>query len=104
MATHSSILAYKIPWTEEPNRLQSMGSQRVRHDGATLLTYLLCLFLLYKPSRNNLLFAFLESYLKCGRKHIVFLVKIQIIKFVLLSTCMSLELQLWSTVISIETM
>ena len=31
MATHSSILAWKIPWTEEPSRLQSMGSQRVRH-------------------------------------------------------------------------
>ena len=32
MATHSSILAWRIPWTEEPGRLQSTGSQRVRHD------------------------------------------------------------------------
>ena len=32
MATHSSILAWKIPWPEEPGRLQSMGSQRVGHD------------------------------------------------------------------------
>ena len=32
MAAHSSILAWKIPWTEEPVRLQSMGSQRVGHD------------------------------------------------------------------------
>ena len=32
MATNSSILAWKIPWTEEPGRLQSMGSQRVGHD------------------------------------------------------------------------
>ena len=32
MATYSSILAWKIPWTEEPSRLQSMGSQTVRHD------------------------------------------------------------------------
>ena len=32
MATHSSTLALKIPWMEEPGRLQSMGSQRVRHD------------------------------------------------------------------------
>ena len=32
MATHSSILAWEIPWTEEPGRLQSMGSQRVSHD------------------------------------------------------------------------
>ena len=31
-ATHSSILAWRIPWTEEPGRLQSMGSQRVGHD------------------------------------------------------------------------
>ena len=32
MATHSSILAWKIPWTEKSGRLQSMGSQRVGHD------------------------------------------------------------------------
>ena len=32
MATHSSILVWEIPWTEEPSGLQSMGSQRVRHD------------------------------------------------------------------------
>ena len=32
MAIHSSILAWKIPWTEEPGRLQSMGLQRVGHD------------------------------------------------------------------------
>ena len=32
MATHSSILAWKIPWIEEPGRLQSMGSERVGHD------------------------------------------------------------------------
>ena len=32
MATHSSILAWEIPWTEEPGRLQFMGLQRVRHD------------------------------------------------------------------------
>ena len=31
-ATHSSILAWRIPWTEEPGGLQSMGSQRVRHN------------------------------------------------------------------------
>ena len=35
MAIHSSILAWTIPWTEEPGRLQSMGSQRVGHDRAT---------------------------------------------------------------------
>ena len=35
-ATHSSILAWRIPWTEEPGRLQSMGLQRVRHDWGTV--------------------------------------------------------------------
>ena len=35
MATHSSILARKIPWAEEPRGLQSMGSQRVEHDLVT---------------------------------------------------------------------
>ena len=38
MATHSSTLAWKIPWTEEPCRLQSMGSLRVRHNRATSLS------------------------------------------------------------------
>ena len=38
MATHSNTIAWKIPWTEEPGRLQSMGSQRVGHDWATLLS------------------------------------------------------------------
>ena len=32
MATHSSILVWRIPWTEEPSRLQSIGLQRVQHD------------------------------------------------------------------------
>ena len=32
IATHSSILAWRIPWAEEPGGIQSMGSQRVRHD------------------------------------------------------------------------
>ena len=38
MAAHSSILAWKIPWTEEPRGLQSMGLQRVRHNWATSLS------------------------------------------------------------------
>ena len=38
MAIHSSTVAWKIPWTEEPGRLQSMGSQRVGHDWATSLS------------------------------------------------------------------
>ena len=39
MAPHSSTLAWKIPWTEEPGRLQTMGSQRVGHDWVTSLTF-----------------------------------------------------------------
>ena len=47
MAAHSSIPAWKIPGTEEPGRLQSMGSQRIRHDLATIqqavFKYLSCI-------------------------------------------------------------
>ena len=39
MATHSSTLAWRIPWTKDPGRLQSMGSQRVRHNWATSLSF-----------------------------------------------------------------
>ena len=38
MAAHCSTLAWKIPWTEEPGRLQSIGLLRVRHDWVTLLS------------------------------------------------------------------
>ena len=40
MATHSSTLAWKIPWMEDPGGLQSMGSKRVKHDWATSLSYI----------------------------------------------------------------
>ena len=39
MATHSTILAWKIPWTEEPGELQYLGSKRARHDWATKHTH-----------------------------------------------------------------
>ena len=39
MATHSSLLAWEIPWTEKSGRLQSTGSQRVGHDGAHRLEF-----------------------------------------------------------------
>ena len=39
MATHSGTLAWKIPWTEESGRLQSMGSRRVRHDSDFTFTF-----------------------------------------------------------------
>ena len=41
MATHSRAPAWKIPWMEEPGRLQSMGSQRVRHNWTTSLSFFL---------------------------------------------------------------
>ena len=43
MATHSSTLFWRIPWTEEPGRLQSMGSERGRHD-STCIFYLFIYF------------------------------------------------------------
>ena len=48
MAIHSSTIAWKIPWTEEPGRLQSMGSKRVGHDWATSLSQYLffCVWLI----------------------------------------------------------
>ena len=49
MATHSNILAWKIPWTEEPGGLQSMGSQRVGHDLATKLPLLLPISVAHDP-------------------------------------------------------
>ena len=47
MATHSSILAWKIPLMEEPGRLQSNGLQRFGHDGATSLSFFLLCTLLH---------------------------------------------------------
>ena len=47
MATHSSIHAWRIPWTEEPGRLQSMGLQRVGHDWATSLSFFFSFFKVY---------------------------------------------------------
>ena len=38
METHSSILAWEIPWTEEPGKLQAMGLKRAGHDGVTTFT------------------------------------------------------------------
>ena len=51
MAAHSSILAWRSPWTEEPGGLQSMGSQTVGHDRATntSLKYSLDIFLMLHP-------------------------------------------------------
>ena len=56
MATHFSILAWRIPWTEEPGGLQSMGLQRVQHDWATTkITQLLFFFYLILKQISNIL-------------------------------------------------
>ena len=52
MAIHSSILAWKLTWTEEPGGLQSKGLQRVRHDWAIRHTQTPICYLLYVDSQN----------------------------------------------------
>ena len=71
MANHSSSLGCKIPWTEEPGRLQSMGSQRVGHDWACMHTHTFIQKLINFCEIKYLVHfpAFLES-----KKHIIFLV------------------------------
>ena len=53
MAIHSSTIAWKIPWTEEPGRLQSMGFQRVGHDWATSFSFPFLSFKHYSANNNN---------------------------------------------------
>ena len=72
MATHSSILAWKIPWMEEPGGLQSMGLQRVGHDWTTSLFFTV----VWKLSLGSLLFFGLLHHAvqwerKCYRSHIL---------------------------------
>ena len=62
MATHSSTLAWRIPWTEEPGRLQSTGSQRVGHDWATSLQWLYNIQL--KTSRGVLFLPPSDAYIR----------------------------------------
>ena len=57
IATHSSTVALKIPWMEEPGRLQSMGSQRVGHDWVTSLSL--------AHSKCPIGFFFLPSFMQC---------------------------------------
>ena len=51
---YSSILAWRIPWTEEPGRLQSMDSQRVRHNWLTLVMLFLHIHVLFQKNLKNL--------------------------------------------------
>ena len=59
MVSHSSILAWKIPWMEEPGKLKSMGSQRVRHDWATSLS----LYVIFTTNNPLSLVPFLIEFL-----------------------------------------
>ena len=65
MATHSSILAWKTSWTEEPGRLQSMGLQRVRHDRETF-TSLTSYFITGEGNGNPLQYSCLENPMDRG--------------------------------------
>ena len=61
-ATHITILSWRIPWTEEPGGLQSMGSQRVRHDWATQCSTAKCIYILVElgsPTQNLWMSAYL---------------------------------------------
>ena len=64
MATHSRILAWRIPRMEEPSRLQSMGLQRVRHDQATNTFY-------HEDTCLEVLFDFFESFWKIDTKSLM---------------------------------
>ena len=57
MAIHSSILAWEIPWAEKPSGLPSMGSQRVRHDLASINNNICLISLSTIPSRSSHVFA-----------------------------------------------
>ena len=65
MATHSNILAWKIPWIEEPGELQSIGLQRIGHDLATDTIIFLCV----RQARPRKIFTGLRSSRACMLSH-----------------------------------
>ena len=62
MSTHSSILVWRIPWTEEPGGLQSTGSQRVRHEWVTSLSLICKQKNLLLPNLNDFYFLFSSDW------------------------------------------
>ena len=68
MATHCSILAWRIPWTEKPGGLQSMGSQWVRHEWATITPHVSLLWGTFSSSPSN--FAF-KPLILCAEKTLI---------------------------------
>ena len=77
MATHSSVLAWRIPWMEEPGRLQSMGSLRVGHDCATSLPFLLSGIANVAEYREAHIVYLNKSTLVLSRCYLLFLTKCQ---------------------------
>ena len=95
VATHSSILAWRIPWTEEPGRLQSMGSQWVRHNWATSLCHevmgpdamilVFCMFS-FKPTFSVSSFTFIKRifcYSSLSAIRVVFSAYLRLLIFLL---------------------
>ena len=68
MATHSSLLAWRIPWTEDPGRLQSMGLQRVGHD-RVIFTYILTSTSKIKTTTTTTTTTFQKFYLNVSDTH-----------------------------------
>ena len=64
MATHSSTLAWRTPWTEEPGRLQFMGSQRVRYDHSIVIWSVSHVQFFVTPCHSHLSFTISGSLLK----------------------------------------
>ena len=73
MATHSGILAWRIPWTEEPGGLQSMGSQRVRHSmrGLTFRSLIHLKFIFVYGVRKCSNFILLHVAVQFSRHHLL---------------------------------
>jgi len=70
MAAHSSVLAWRVPWTEETGRLQSMGSQRVRHDLVTKQQQYAYISLINKIDKHIFYFIYVcISYMYVYMKH-----------------------------------
>ena len=84
MATHSSTLSWKIPWTEEPGGLQSMRSQRVGHDWMASLSFLFIPYLIFFFSP----FLHIQKYLLT-----IYYMEIISLSFLLLSITFSLFIQ-----------
>ena len=102
MATHSSTLAWKIPWREEPSRLQSMGSQRVRHDWVTSLHFIVdlqCVSFWYIAKWFSYIYIYIYIYiilfnfkLLQNTEYIPCVMQLDLLVYLFLHICMSMYL------------